>query len=172
MDLFQLLWLHGVGRWLLHHAHDLLAIEGTDGPHVLLMSATSWAPGSSFYHIPITPTVVLRPAPQDVKALEKSTLTIMPTKMGAGAVFVSGKYGQERQDAIRQLVSGLCLPQPGRNRSFVEQLRDELPPGRQQVLFVVLSGLEAQIVGDYIKNRLPQLERGSRSTRCFRAWSP
>ena len=50
----QLLWVHGVGRWLLHHAHDLLACEGIDGPHVILTSATSWIPGSSFYHIPVT----------------------------------------------------------------------------------------------------------------------
>ncbi|MEK8142296.1 hypothetical protein NKH18_06805 [Streptomyces sp. M10(2022)] len=41
-----LVWLRGVGRWLLHHLHDLLAPEGIDGPNVILTSATSWMPTS------------------------------------------------------------------------------------------------------------------------------
>jgi hypothetical protein len=36
----------GVGRHLITHLHDLLASEGQAGPHVLMLSGTSWAGGS------------------------------------------------------------------------------------------------------------------------------
>ncbi|SDE32336.1 pPIWI_RE_Z domain-containing protein [Belnapia rosea] len=35
----------GVGRHLVVHLHDLLAAEGQAGPHVLMLSGTSWAGG-------------------------------------------------------------------------------------------------------------------------------
>jgi hypothetical protein len=153
----QLLWVHGVGRWLLHHAHDLVACEGVQGPHVILTSATSWAPGSSFYHIPITPTAVLRQRDSDQVALRASTMTVQPMKAGPDAIFVSGRHGKRRDDALRQMVTALCQPADGRHRSVIEELREQLPADRRQVLFVVLSGREAQIVGDHINNRVPQL---------------
>ena len=37
----------GVGRHLLTHLHDLLASEGQAGPHVFMLSGTSWAGGSN-----------------------------------------------------------------------------------------------------------------------------
>lgn len=90
--LLQMLWVHGVGRWLLHHAHDLLACEGIEGPHVILTSATSWLPGSSFYHIPVTPTAVLRQPGTDRTALLTSTMVVRPAKSGGDGdpIFVSG----------------------------------------------------------------------------------
>lgn len=36
----------GVGRHLITHLHDLLAADGQAGPHVLMLSGTSWAGGS------------------------------------------------------------------------------------------------------------------------------
>jgi hypothetical protein len=157
----QLLWVHGVGRWLLHHAHDLLACEGIEGPHVILTSATSWLPGSSFYHIPITPTAVLRQPDADRDALMTSTLSVRPAKAGGSGdpIFISGRQGTARSDALRQMVTALCEPVGGRHRSAVDELRAQLPAGRQQILFVVLSGLEAQVVGEAINNRTPYTAR-------------
>ncbi len=153
----QLLWVHGIGRWLLHHAHDLLACEGVQGPHVVLTSATSWTPGSSFYHIPIEPTAVLRPPPDDEDALRESHLTVAPQRNGADAIFVSGKTGSRRHDALRLLVTALCQPVDGRPRSVIDELRVKLPEDRRKILFVVLSGEEARTVGDHINARVPQL---------------
>ena len=115
----QLLWVHGVGRWLLHHAHDLLACEGIEGPHVILTSATSWLPGSSFYHIPITPTAVLRQPDADRDALMTSTMSVRPARAGGSGdpIFVSGRQGPARSDALRQMVTALCEPVGGRHRS-------------------------------------------------------
>src|SRR5262249_31432512 len=46
----------GVGRWLLLHLHELFEhLDGIKGPPVLLLSATSWAPRSSSYHIQVPP---------------------------------------------------------------------------------------------------------------------
>lgn len=151
----QLLWVHGVGRWLLHHAHDLLACEGIDGPHVILTSATSWAPGSSFYHIPITPTAVLLQPDEDRQALMTSSMTVVNPKTGVDAIFVSGRQNTERHDSLRQLVTALCLPVGGRHRSIVDEVRAQLPADRQQILFVVLSTAEARTVGEHINNRTP-----------------
>ncbi|MFI7590235.1 hypothetical protein [Micromonospora sp. NPDC049359] len=153
----QLLWVHGVGRWLLHHAHDLLACEGVQGPHVVLTSATSWAPGSSFYHIPIEPTAVLRPPPEDETALRQSHMAVKAQRNAADPIFVSGKTGSQRHDALRLLVTALCQPVDGRPRSVVDELRAKLPEDRRKILFVVLSGDEARTVGDHINARVPQL---------------
>ena len=158
-SLIQLLWVHGVGRWLLHHAHDLLACEGVDGPHVILTSATSWAPGSSFYHIPITPIAVLSQPADDREALLSSTMVVRNPKTGEKPIFVSGRQGVERHDGLRGLVSGLCLPVAGRHRSMIDELRSQLPADRQQILFVVLSEAEARIVGDHVNNRTPLTAR-------------
>jgi restriction endonuclease in pPIWI_RE module len=157
----QLLWVHGVGRWLLHHAHDLLACEGIEGPHVILTSATSWIPGSSFYHIPIRPAAVLVQHDDDRDALLASTMAVRPIRAGGNGdpIFVSGRQGQDRHDALRQMVTALCHPVGGRRRSLVDELREQLPPGRQQVLFVVLSGAEAKIVSDAINNKTPYRAR-------------
>ncbi len=149
----QLLWVHGVGRWLLHHAHDLLAADGVDGPHVILTSATSWAPGSSFYHIPILPTAVLLQPDDDREALMTSSMTVRNPKIGTDPIFVSGRQSTERHDALRQMTTALCQPVGGRHRSIMDELRAQLPLGRQQILFVVLSGAEARTVGDHVNNR-------------------
>jgi hypothetical protein len=153
--LLQVLWVHGVGRWLLHHVHDLLACEGVEGPHVILTSATSWLPGSSFYHIPITPTAVLRQPDKDRTALMTSTMAVRPAKSGGDGtpIFVSGRQGNARADALRQMVTALCEPVGGRHRSVIDELRAQLPPGRQQILFVVLSGADARVVGEAINHR-------------------
>jgi pPIWI RE three-gene island domain Z len=157
----QLLWVHGVGRWLLHHAHDLLACEAIEGPHVILTSATSWLPGSSFYHIPITPTAVLRQKEEDRDALMDSTMVVRPARIGGTGdpIFVSGRRGEARFDALRQMVTALCDPVGGRQRSVVDELRAQLPAGRQQILFVVLSGLEARVVSEAINHRTPYTAR-------------
>lgn len=146
----QLLWVHGVGRWLLHHAHDLLSCEGVDGPHVVITSATSWAPGSSFYHVPITPSAVLRQPDDDRKALLDSRMQVRSFQANGRPISVSGTSGTRRHDALRQMVSALCLAGEGAHRSVLDELRAELPEDRRKVLFVVLSGKEAETVGSRV----------------------
>ena len=56
--------------------------KGIDGPHVILTSATSWIPGSSFYHVPIRPTAVLGQSDDDRDALRTSTMAVRPMRSG------------------------------------------------------------------------------------------
>ncbi|MEU8391468.1 hypothetical protein [Micromonospora sp. NPDC048843] len=150
----QIVWVHGVGRWLLHHAHDLLECEGVAGPHVIITSATSWIPGSSFYHIPQTPSLVLRQQERDRKALRTSTMLVKPGRTPANdPIFVSGRAGPARADALRQMVSYLCDVTPGRHRSRIDDLRAALPDDRRQVLLVTLSGRDARLVAEHINHK-------------------
>ncbi|NJM08841.1 hypothetical protein HC891_25545, partial [Candidatus Gracilibacteria bacterium] len=54
--------LRGLGRALLYHMHDAFGeSDGIAGPHVLLTSGTSWAPGSWRYHLDKAPNYALLP---------------------------------------------------------------------------------------------------------------
>lgn len=122
----------GVGRHLLCHLHDLLAHEGQAGPHVLLLSGTSWAGGgivrsfparrpggdaviaevaSPVYDVQVPVKGVLRQPDGEVEAVGRSIFRLMPF-MNAGA---SGKPAS----ALR--ASG--LPQPVRRQSLSDMTR-------------------------------------------------
>lgn len=51
----------GVGRALLLNFPILFAVDDWQGPHTVLISGTSYAPGSPAYHVSIQPTVLLQP---------------------------------------------------------------------------------------------------------------
>lgn len=154
----HLVWLRGVGRWLLHHLHDLLAPEGIDGPNVILTSATSWMPTSPKYHIDLPVSLVLRTPPDAQKALRASRMHFRPGRLGdSKPVFVSGTGGDRarREQALVQVAASICLPRPGAAVSLLEQVRQHLADDRQQVLFTVLSTRDAEIVADYINHKTP-----------------
>ena len=88
-------------------------------------------------------------------------MVVRPARIGGTGdpIFVSGRQGEARFDALRQMVTALCDPVGGRHRSVVDELRAQLPAGRQQILFVVLSGLEARVVSEAINHRTPYTAR-------------
>jgi hypothetical protein len=63
----------GVGRHLVVHLHDLLAHEGQAGPHVLMLSGTSWAGGDVRRNIEGNPQSVASPV-YDVQVPVKAVL--------------------------------------------------------------------------------------------------
>lgn len=68
-----------IGRWLLLHFHELLNHLGKPGPNVLLMSGTSWLPGSTRWHVDIEPTGILDANPANVNIIQNlSTFTFLP----------------------------------------------------------------------------------------------
>ncbi|MFD8631750.1 hypothetical protein [Streptomyces sp. NPDC059533] len=154
----HLVWLRGVGRWLLHHLHDLLAPEGVDGPHVILTSATSWMPTSPKYHIDLPVSLVLRTPPASQEALRASRMHLRPGRAaGAAPVFVSGSGGDRarREQALKQVTASICVPRPGAPESLLDQVRQHLSADRQQALFVVLSTRDAETVADYVNHKTP-----------------
>ncbi|WP_181138388.1 hypothetical protein [Streptomyces sp. Ru73] len=154
----HLVWLRGVGRWLLHHLHDLLTPEGIDGPHVILTSATSWLPTSPKYHIDLPVSLVLRTPAKARAALLASRMHLRPGRTTEAApVFVSGTGGDRarREQALMQVTASVCVPRPGAPVSLLDQVRQHLASDRQQVLFVVLSTRDAQTVADYVNHKTP-----------------
>ena len=64
----------GVGRWALTNLHDMFRhLDGAHGPHVILLSGSSWAPGSSTYHVQAKVDGVLLPPDEIVNAISSST---------------------------------------------------------------------------------------------------
>ncbi|MEU8777181.1 hypothetical protein [Streptomyces sp. NPDC048606] len=152
----DLLWLRGVGRWLLYHLHDLLACEGVEGPHVLLSSATSYNPLSARYHIDILPTLILREPPDCADAIRKSRLYFRPRRRPGHerGIYVSGAGGRgARQAAVRAMTDAVCTPDPGAAHSLLEQVLEGCDPDRRRALFVALSTEDAATSAHYMNTR-------------------
>lgn len=119
----------GVGRHLLCHLHDLLAHEGQAGPHVLLLSGTSWAGGgivrrfppareggdavvaevaSPVYDVQVPVKGVLRQPDEEVQAVVRSIFRLVP--------FMTAGMAGRPASALR--ASG--LPQPVRRQALAE----------------------------------------------------
>ncbi|MDH6130966.1 hypothetical protein P3T37_000333 [Kitasatospora sp. MAA4] len=154
----DVLWLRGVGRWLLYHLHDMLACEGIQGPHVVLSSATSSNPYSARYNIDINPTLILREPPDCTAALRQSRLYFRPRRRPGHerGIFVSGAGGRAaRQAAVRTMTDAVCTPDPGAVASLLDQVLDGCDPDRRKALFVTLSTNDAETSALYMNTRTP-----------------
>ncbi|WP_037622863.1 hypothetical protein [Streptomyces aureus] len=158
----------GIGRWLLlnlPHLYEGAAGEEDPGPACLLLSATSWAGNSPRYDVQVPVAGILASRTGDKVPLhERIMLRYLPVKMpsSSGASFavrVSGKQGEERLEALRELLAGLCQRQQGLRgprKSLLEEIRDELPEGRRRVLLLVGSYREAQAVLQHLLRIQPE----------------
>ncbi|MET8982614.1 hypothetical protein ABZX85_44255 [Streptomyces sp. NPDC004539] len=158
----------GIGRWLLlnlPHLYEDAAGEEDAGPACLLLSATSWAGNSPRYDVQVPVAGILASHTGDrVPLHQRIVLKYLPVKMqsssgAAYAVTVSGKQGQDRLEALRELLAGLCRQQAGLRgprKSRLEEIRDELPEGRQRVLLLVGSYREAEEVLRHLIRMRPE----------------
>jgi hypothetical protein len=138
----------GVGRALLVGLPDLFPADGP-GPNVLLLSGTSWAGTSPRYHIDIPVGAILRPSPDKLAAIAETTFTLDIQHEGERStpIWVSGRYGGERSDALRRMVKALTRPGAGPGRpNRLERERAALPTGRQKIMLLVGSYAEARTV--------------------------
>ncbi|WP_433248944.1 hypothetical protein ACQPYK_01435 [Streptosporangium sp. CA-135522] len=140
----------GIGRWVLLHLHDLFSTDSDRGPNVLLLSGTSWAGTSARYHIDIPVTAILTPPTKELDAVRGSRFEFFPLFAGdhSAPIKVSGKFGEAREIALRQMVAELA--NPGAGKSILEQHRDSLPPNRQRLLLLVGSYAEARLVAQHL----------------------
>ncbi|MET8540960.1 hypothetical protein ABZW03_09940 [Kitasatospora sp. NPDC004799] len=148
----RVFWVRGIGRWLLHHLHDLLSPEGIDGPNTLLLSATSWAGHSSAYHVGVPVSFILREPPQDRAAIARSQFHFRPALVNSALVSPAGKLGDERQDAVRRIaayVAGTGGP------SLLASVLADLPENRRKALLVGQSKTDARTVATYIVRHTP-----------------
>lgn len=103
-----------IGRYLLTNLHRLLQAEDQAGPHVLLLSGTSWAGGSAATASPLFDVqwpvcAILEQPQQEREALAKSRCEY--TALGPTPIRVSGLSTDERQDNLRKIATQMMRKQ-------------------------------------------------------------
>jgi hypothetical protein len=150
---------NGVGRWILLHLHELFSAGGSFGPHVLLLSGTSWAGNSPSYHLQVTPGGVLKAPDQEIAAIRQSSFKFLPFyDNDQRPIKVSGLNGSRREEAIKQLLYqlGHTKNTSYNNLSELEVEKNKLAAGRQRILLLVGSYDEAVTARLYLEQLRPE----------------
>lgn len=157
----------GVGRALLLNFPTLFAVDDWQGPHTVLISGTSYAPGSPAYHISIQPTVLLQPAMKDGLSgdagIAESQFFFSPKQNQQGNyIALSGLPSAKRKLAAAEMIDAMCQS-PRRVTSFLDrvfqnlQQREQEQPewwsDRGRILVVVGSYNESEWVTSILKSR-------------------
>jgi hypothetical protein len=134
----------GVGRELLLSLPQLGAEpeHDVDGPHVLLMSGTSWAGTSTRAHVLAPVQAVLKPQPQALRSIRDTVFRTEFLYDDAGRpIRLSGQDPDKRDDVLRMLVHRLARPcrdgSAGPLQRELAQIADERRrrlPGRDPAL--------------------------------------
>lgn len=170
----------GVGRHLLTHLHDLLAAEGQAGPHVLMLSGTSWAGGSGRRRDPRTGKLIDAASPSfdvqvpvkgvlvqpeaELEAIGRSVFRLVRVKDGQGRqVRVSGLPQNERRASLAAIAERLAARRDGLNR-FEDDWRKlaarwrgcapESTENRRRALLVTNSYADAVVVSEALATAL------------------
>jgi hypothetical protein len=121
-----------VGRYLIVHLNDLLKAEGQAGPHVLMLSGTSWAggsikppgqegaehtgPASPCYDLQVPTAAVLRQPREELEAVQASRFCLIPVRGQSGKqIRVSGAPLDERSENLRLIAERLAEPSADTN---------------------------------------------------------
>ncbi|MGW8600970.1 pPIWI_RE_Z domain-containing protein [Streptomyces sp. NPDC055893] len=153
---------NGVGRELLMRLGDLCAVDGRPGPHVLLMSATSWAGTSSRYHVHAEVGAVLRPHDEEVEAVLGSEFRkeflYWPGNDRPKPLRLSGCDLEERPQALLHMLHQLAVPDrslPDAESMLDAELKEIDDPDRRRILLLVGSYDEARRAAEYL-NQIPE----------------
>lgn len=123
----------GVGRHLLTHLYDLLAAEGQAGPHVLMLSGTSWAGGSGrrkhpktgrpmdtaspSFDVQVPVKGVLRQPDAELEAIGHSVFALVDVRDRDGAqVRISGMNQKARRANLAAIAERFATRRDGMNR--------------------------------------------------------
>ena len=155
IDMFRCM---GVGRWLLTHLHDMFEdLDGAYGPHVLLLSGSSWAPGSSGYHIQAPVDNVLTSPSADVAAITKSTafFNYALDSKSFRPIAVSGSGGERRERNLLDVLAFLTDRPSGTSELERElELLEWADGGGNCILMVTGSYEETQQAFSFLNGRL------------------
>ncbi|GAA1874410.1 hypothetical protein [Myceligenerans crystallogenes] len=146
---------NGVGRDLLRKLPRLGLSEEVPGPHVVLMSGTSWAGTSTRYHLGVPVKAILRPSPEKVAALHESAAYTAFQFSKDEAIRISGT-GKNREAAVKEMLKQLATTDPALGpaaKSALELELDELPTERRRILLLTGSYDEARMVANYLNDR-------------------
>ncbi|WP_338932297.1 hypothetical protein WEB32_25900 [Streptomyces netropsis] len=144
----------GVGRELLLTLHEVGADprRGRKGPHVVLMSGTSWAGTSTRAHVVAPVGAVLKPSPRSLAAVSESAFSTHFLYDDEGRpMSLSGTDPKARPAAAKALVSRLGSPGRGGAPSPLEQeLAKVADSRRRRAILLVGSYKEAGITSDVL----------------------
>lgn len=165
----------GVGRHLVTHLHDLLAAEGQAGPHVLMLSGTSWAGGrirrtiggrteavaSPVFDVQVPVKGVLVQPASETDAIGRSIFRLVscPDERGVQAR-ASGLDEPNRRKSLKSMAQVLA-----RRRGEVNQIEEHWARAastwgegdiadRRRALFVTNSYADAAVVADTLAETL------------------
>jgi len=149
----------GVGRWVLTNLHNVYrSLDEAAGPHVILLSGSSWAPGSSSYHVLAPVNGVLLPPEEVVTAISTSIASfdyaLEPTSRLP--ISVSGSSGDSRERNLISLLKFLAEP-GGDGRNHLERELDmltESDAGGDSILMVTGSYQEARLAYEFLIGRV------------------
>lgn len=142
---------NGVGRDLLRRLPEVGLTDDGPGPHVMLMSGTSWAGTSTRYHLNIPVNAILKPQKKHVKAIRETGFKREPVLDRAGVpIRISGNHNREA--ALKEMLDQLAIPDPtfpGSTSTLAEEL-ESLPDRRKKILLLTGSYAEATMVANYL----------------------
>ncbi|MYW05300.1 hypothetical protein [Streptomyces sp. SID3343] len=146
----------GIGRELLLTLPELGAdaAAGRPGPHVLLMSGTSWAGASTRAHVLAPVDMVLKPDQGSLDAIRRTVFrTAFLYDENNRALSVSGRPPKLRGPVLATVVTRLAGPRPS---GALSPLEEELglieDPERKRALLLVGSYKEATSVADQLQS--------------------
>ncbi|MBB5852302.1 hypothetical protein ACFQ05_03375 [Amycolatopsis umgeniensis] len=143
----------GVGRELLLSLPSLGVdtTTGRGGPHVLLLSGTSWAGTSTRAHVVAPVSAVLRPSHEAEERVKETVFKMRFFHDADGnPISLSGRPPRIRSSLLRSLVDKLGKPGPSGISPLEEEIRAVGNPNRQRALLLVGNYQEARDVADQL----------------------
>ncbi|WP_158285384.1 hypothetical protein [Azospirillum sp. TSH64] len=167
----------GVGRHLIAHLHNLLGDEGQAGPHVLLLSGTSWAGGgvhsfdpktkkpisvaSPSFDVQVPVRGVLLQPDAELDAISQSVFSLVNVRDGDGRqIRVSGVEQQRRRENLSFISERLVSRRDGINMLenhwcvMTGRWGEEAIADRRRAMLVVNSYADAAVVADTVMQTL------------------
>ncbi|WDT54191.1 pPIWI_RE_Z domain-containing protein [Streptomyces sp. G7(2002)] len=148
----------GVGRELLLNLPALGAdsAAGRPGPHVLLMSGTSWAGTSTRAHVMAPVKAILKPHQAAVDSIRRTRFTTLFLYDGEGTpLTLSGAKLDTRERVLAQMVTQLGKSAPGSTSRLDGELRRIEDGERRRALLLVGSYQDARVAADLLE-RMPR----------------
>ncbi|GAA3491740.1 hypothetical protein [Streptomyces cremeus] len=147
----------GVGRELLLGLDRIGAApeRGASGPHVLLMSGTSWAGTSTRAHVLAPVRAVLKPEPRAVAAIGRSVFStcFLYDDESGHPLYLSGQHPDRRDQVLCSMVLKLARDGTGgRAGPLKRELSRIDDPRRRRALLLVGSYKDAGLVADTLQN--------------------
>ncbi|MCM2422130.1 hypothetical protein [Streptomyces sp. RKAG293] len=138
----------GVGRELLLNLPQLGADPGRGqaGPHVLLMSGTSWAGTSTRAHVLAPVSAVLKPQSKALRSIRETVFRTEFLYDAAGQpIRLSGQDPDKREDVLRLMIDRLARPRGDGSTSPLQSELAQIPDQRRKrALLLVGSYAEAK----------------------------